>query len=384
MLYQSQPNSYDSQYWFPCGAEGGFTIAWQQGNQRHLCDHGVEVNPKKQNKSLSLVPGTKQGVKVNQEGPNKSLSLVPGTKQVIIKGHKESRRRRSLDCSIFPIRFFVKCRREYTVIDVLLGDIDVKTEENPEGVRVKEGERFSYPGGDIDSIDAVGSANSCETQKFFNLTYWPRGNKPPAVVNAVHEQLRKHRAALGIFGSEVSLSALEQEVVDETNFARTNPKAYAELLKKKRQSYRGQEGLIALDEAIDFLDKLDEKYPLSPLEVSRGMSQASRDHVNDQGPIGGFGHTGSDDSEFYERLNLYGDVGCQNRQYESLSYGSTTGRDLVMQLIIDDGTRDRGHRKAIFNRDFQVTGVACGSHASDYRSMCTITYAGGYREREDN
>ena len=203
-------------------------------------------------------------------------------------------------------------------------------------------------------------------------------------------------AALPLSGEAQSvdyLSNLEQEIVHEHNLARTDPAAYAKHLEKwllyfdgdllrrpGRMALQTLEGSQAVGEAIHFLRATE---PVGTMSPSSGMSHAARDHVNDLGPDGETSHTGEDGSHPQDRVNRYGrwrSTIAENMAFGQ--YGENDARTVVMQLLVDDGVPNRGHRSNIFDVAFTVVGVSCGPHVT-YEAMCVVDYAGGYDEAAD-
>jgi uncharacterized protein YkwD len=189
-------------------------------------------------------------------------------------------------------------------------------------------------------------------------------------------------------GDAEFLSPLEHAVVSEINMARRAPKDYASILEQSRKYYDRKvlrlpgepplltkEGVGAVVEAIRFLHATKSVFPLTP---SKGMSSGAKDHVVDQGSSGATQHKGGDGSQAWDRVNRYGT--WEKSIGENIAYGSDQARSIVMFLIVDDGISNRGHRRNIFDPDFRVIGVACGHHPT-YRTVCVITFAGGYKEK---
>jgi uncharacterized protein YkwD len=183
------------------------------------------------------------------------------------------------------------------------------------------------------------------------------------------------------------LSDLEKEVIIELNLARTNPANYAKKIEDLKGHYVGlyiyfagrtpvvtQEGVSAVNEAIEFLTSTA---PMPLLRVSRGLSNAAKVHVQDQGPLGLVSHEGTDKSTPDERMNRFGTWG---KAYgENIEYGNFNADEIIMQLIIDDGTQNRSHRRNIFNPLYRVVGVSFGPHQR-FGQMCVVDFAGIYKE----
>ena len=89
-------------------------------------------------------------------------------------------------------------------------------------------------------------------------------------------------------------------------------------------------------------------------------------------------HYGGDGSDPGSRISRYG-VFAQGWA-ENIAYGQRSARAIVVALVVDDGVRGRGHRRNIFNSNYNAAGAAYGPHAR-YGSVCSIEFASGYAER---
>ena len=99
-----------------------------------------------------------------------------------------------------------------------------------------------------------------------------------------------------------------------------------------------------MHEAIAFMKTFK---PVPSIQLTKGLVQAARDHAYDVGPKGDVAHKGSDGSTMSERMERYG---RWNKSIaENISFSEKTGKNIVLQFIIDDGNESRGHRHNILN-----------------------------------
>lgn len=186
-----------------------------------------------------------------------------------------------------------------------------------------------------------------------------------------------------------NLSQIESEVIAEINLLRTDPASYLKILQEMRASLKGKtvklpngtlwtmnEGAPALDSAIKTLEKQEK---LKALELSDGLSQASRVQLKDLQEDITLGHMGRDGSDVNARLSKIGLAGKNTS--ENLAIYSTNAREIVLSLVIDDGLITRIHRANLLSDKFEKVGAAYGTGKKNV-GICVIVMADKFEFRK--
>jgi hypothetical protein len=178
-------------------------------------------------------------------------------------------------------------------------------------------------------------------------------------------------------------SPLESEILKALNQFRADPAGYAAVLRQQRQHYHGnilerpgqpdmitREGVRPLDEAISALESVHTN--LDSVTHSSGLSRAAADHVLESGRRGLISH-----GDVENRIDRYGT--WSGAIGEDITYGPREAREVIVNLLIDDGVADRGHRKSLLDPRWRYVGIACGFHGR-YGTMCVLDFASSYRD----
>jgi len=146
--------------------------------------------------------------------------------------------------------------------------------------------------------------------------------------------------------TQAQMTATELNQIDELNLMRTQPKAYAEILRKHAQNkvLDTTSVWIINNELIPLFDTMT---PLQPLIPSEELRRAAN-HFNGFDTISGnLWH----DLDYYSMVENKG--GAQN-----ISVGNPPRpRAQIISLLIDECFSDRGHRFTFLNRDYTHASV---------------------------
>merc|ERR1719463_893199 len=119
------------------------------------------------------------------------------------------------------------------------------------------------------------------------------------------------------------------------------------------------EGKEALE---DCLQDLMNASPLPVLMHSQAIGRACQKHLADLQDNDFCSHIGTDGSTPEERLQKYGEH--REQCGENIVFGMKHPKEIIYQMLIDDGVPERGHRANLLNMDFHFVGGAFGRHAS--------------------
>lgn len=167
-----------------------------------------------------------------------------------------------------------------------------------------------------------------------------------------------------------------EQLVNEINEFRTNPKEYSKKVEKYIGYFKGktlmipgtntgmktQEGAEAFKEAVDFISKLE---PIEPLEPSKGCSRICKDFLEEVQKV---------DPNEIEKINYDGIIekygAFQGNVNRELDFGNETPEQIVMSIITSDGDPTRSHRDNLLSTNLKKIGIANGTH-NIYR-FCTV------------
>ena len=183
--------------------------------------------------------------------------------------------------------------------------------------------------------------------------------------------------------------SFQEQLVNEINELRTNPKAYAKKVGKYIDYFKGkalyipgakagirtEEGAEAYKEAVDFLSKAE---PVEPLKPSKGLGRIAKDFLEEVQKVDPQDLGNINLEEIIDKYGAYN--GHINRE---VSMGDETPENILASLLASDGDPSRGHREALLSTDLQRIGAANGTHKI-YRFCTVIIYCTQFKNKVDS
>ena len=171
-----------------------------------------------------------------------------------------------------------------------------------------------------------------------------------------------------------------QKVVEEVNKIRLNPKTYSNKIRGYLSCFQGnvlripkqpglmtQEGPTAYREAADFLLSLPK---LQPLSIDNGLTSVAQEMATELSHYEEF-----EQMNEIDRDSIIEKYGHYEGQFgESTDFGSMTPEMVVINLLVDDGDKNRSNRKMLFKETYRKIGCGCAPH-STYKSVTVIMFA---------
>jgi hypothetical protein len=183
---------------------------------------------------------------------------------------------------------------------------------------------------------------------------------------------------------DIDYDILARDILSEINLVRSNPKSYIPKLERARQFFKDRifrhpaeipietyEGVDGIETAIEFLENQQSVPELRPVNE---LARAAKDHAIDLGSKGLSSHEGSDGSSISDRIERY--IEWDGAIAENLDFCYKFAQNVVMNLIVDDGSVKKHQRHNLFDPTFKYVGVGCDKHKT-FKHCSVITFAKG-------
>ncbi|WP_242025817.1 CAP family protein [Phormidium tenue] len=182
LIMKTIPSKYSSNYWFSCIISGNYLMGWRQGGESRSCGdrkgltiinrNGLTVVNINSKSSVNLdVPEIAKATKI------KKLLVAQASDEITI-----------LPC--FQRTIIQTLNSEIGItIDVIEGDIQVKSTRIPEEQIIKKGERYAYPQNTISTLDLDAINQKPEVKDFLDPASWSPPNVPSNIAKEIAEQL---------------------------------------------------------------------------------------------------------------------------------------------------------------------------------------------------
>lgn len=176
------------------------------------------------------------------------------------------------------------------------------------------------------------------------------------------EQLRK----AGISRDANFMSFKEKDVVFLCNLARINGPLF---IKTILEPYLDSKNMKSNRNVKSLIKTLNQQNPLPAIQADKLLYQLAYDHANVSGKRGTTGHGGFD-GRFKKAKNEFWNFA------ENCYYGQNNAMEITVELLIDNGVADLGHRKNMLNRDLGFIGVSIQPHRSVFEYNCVMEFGG--------
>ncbi len=155
----------------------------------------------------------------------------------------------------------------------------------------------------------------------------------------------------------------EKKVILYANLARANGRLFASTF---LDEYIKIKKLEPNNYSRSLYDELQQVSDLPMLIPERDLYKIAREHASWSGKKGYEGHKGFK-QRYSPMMKKYAEVG------ENIYYGPYTPLEIVIQLLIDEGIEDLGHRKNLLSPKFNSIGVAIKPHKT-YEYNCVMGF----------